>query len=358
MVSIPSQYTLLDVKPIGEGGQASVYKCKDINDGKYVAFKTYKDKSDDYNRLVEIEIEILKTLQPHCKPNILCYYDTGITKEGNRYVVSEFLEGSNLEEYSKFLGTVPVKDSKIEKFGELFFEQMIPALKYIHDMGIVHRDIKCENIIYNNATGIFTLIDFGLGCLSGQTCLAGGTRLYLSKTIVNAIYGRYYDKLSFDELKRNDLYSLAVSLFYTIYYGQYPYVYDSNGFLNFEEIIDTRKLKMYKFSRLLFDIIYGGSISMEDVINKLKLKEKLIKPDSQPRSHVHAILFKKVAEDKNKDELNAERIAYVFNKDELNLLYDDNFDDYIKSIAKDLKISKLPSMTLIKMEIEEKNKMM
>lgn len=156
MTSFPQGYTL--VKKIGQGGFSEVYHAK--KDDKDYAIKIIdlhevKKKFPNQESVLKklrYEFWVLKDID---HPNIVRIFDFGQMPEGNLYLAQELISGVNFKVFCRGLS-----------FGQLqnTFMQMLSALSAIHDWGIIHGDIKAENILIatHKAEPIVKLVDFGL----------------------------------------------------------------------------------------------------------------------------------------------------------------------------------------------------
>ena len=156
-----AQYTI--VSKIGEGGMGEVYRARDAKLGRDVAIKVLpaalSENTDRLNRF-EQEAQAAGALN---HPNILSIYHIG-THEGAPYIVSELLEGETLRERMAS-GALPQR--KAIDYGL----QIAKGLAAAHEKGIVHRDIKPDNIFITD-DGRVKILDFGLAKL---TSAAHGT---------------------------------------------------------------------------------------------------------------------------------------------------------------------------------------
>lgn len=139
---------------IGHGGMAEVYEGNDIITKNTVAIKLIR--RDVMNNPVNLkrfknEASIAASLN---HPNIVKVYNHG-TIEGVPYIANEYIKGQNLKEVLDFRGALPIEEA-ID-----YMLQLSSALKYAHNHGIVHRDVKPENI-YVMGDGTIKLGDFGI----------------------------------------------------------------------------------------------------------------------------------------------------------------------------------------------------
>ena len=142
---------------IGEGGMGEVYRARDEKLNRDVAVKvlplSLSDGSDRLHRF-EQEAQAAGTLN---HPNILAVYDVGV-HQGAPYVVSELLEGESLREV---LNTGPIATRKAIDYAT----QIAHGLAAAHDKGIIHRDIKPDNLFITRDDRV-KILDFGLAKLS------------------------------------------------------------------------------------------------------------------------------------------------------------------------------------------------
>lgn len=145
---------------LGAGGMGEVYRARDEKLNRDVAIKVLPAAfSEDVSRLRRFEQEAQATGTLN-HPNILAVYDVGL-HEGALYVVSELLEGETLRE--RMAGAALPQRKAID-----YALQMAHGLAAAHEKGIVHRDIKPDNVFVTN-DGRVKILDFGLAKLTGAT---------------------------------------------------------------------------------------------------------------------------------------------------------------------------------------------
>jgi serine/threonine protein kinase len=153
-----AQYTI--VSKIGEGGMGEVYRARDTKLGRDVAIKVlpaaFSENSERLRRF-EQEAQAAGALN---HPNILVIFHIG-THEGAPYIVSELLEGETLRE--RMAGTALPQRKAID-----YGLQTARGLAAAHEKGIVHRDIKPDNVFVTN-DGRIKILDFGLAKLTGAS---------------------------------------------------------------------------------------------------------------------------------------------------------------------------------------------
>ena len=139
---------------IGVGGMADVYKATDVVDNKLVAVKILKKEfveNEEYLRRFRNESKAIATLS---HPNIVKVYDVGFS-DTLQFIVMEYIDGITLKEYIDSEQVLTWKDSVH------FVIQILRALQHAHDRGIVHRDIKPQNIMLFT-DGTIKVMDFGI----------------------------------------------------------------------------------------------------------------------------------------------------------------------------------------------------
>ena len=139
---------------IGIGGMADVYKAVDLVENRTVAVKILKNEfadNDDFVRRFRNESKAIAVLS---HPNIVRIYDVGFS-DRIQFIVMEYIDGITLKEFMEQQGVLKWKDSVH------FIIQILRALQHAHDRGIVHRDIKPQNIMLF-PDGTIKVMDFGI----------------------------------------------------------------------------------------------------------------------------------------------------------------------------------------------------
>jgi len=123
-------------------------------------------------------------------------------------LITGYVDGHNLDIISEKIHSNNIKPNTA--FSYAYMNQMLSAVKYLHDRNIVHRDIKPANIIFNYRTNEYTLIDFGLS--AHQTYqFHGGTDKYLYPKILKLRAEK--KEVPFDLYKATDIYAIGATLF-------------------------------------------------------------------------------------------------------------------------------------------------
>ena len=193
---------------LGKGGMGEVYLAEQLRVGRrLVALKVLNSSSAARPEMAQrFENEASSGGRIHHR-NVVTVYESRITDDGQMYVAMEFVEGKSLTEFLKEQGPLPL-DQVIE-----ITRQMCAGLAAAHKLGIIHRDIKPDNIMLAQEDGeqVVKLLDFGIARLSetdpsiGKT-RAGvimGTPTYMSP---EQAMGKTGDKID----ARSDIYSLGI----------------------------------------------------------------------------------------------------------------------------------------------------
>ena len=152
-------------RPVGYGGMATVFLAEDINLRRDVAVKVFEPGSGDnadFFRRFEREAQVLAQLD---HPNILSVYDFG-QQNGVAYLITPYIAGGSLREVLRARGTLPVAETI------RLMSQILSALQYAHERGLIHRDIKPGNMLLKQ-DGTILLSDFGLVKIVSSNSLTG-----------------------------------------------------------------------------------------------------------------------------------------------------------------------------------------
>ena len=141
-------------RTVGVGGMAIVFEAKDILTGRRVAIKMLKDSAANSTQAIKRFVIESKAVEMLDHPNIVKIYGISVRGE-HKYIVMEYLEGITLREYMKTKGPLDWREA-VE-----FTEQVLAALDHAHMKGVVHRDIKPQNIMLLEG-GIVKVTDFGI----------------------------------------------------------------------------------------------------------------------------------------------------------------------------------------------------
>lgn len=198
---------------VGVGGMAVVYKAYDNIDDRMVSIKVLKDEflaNEEFRRRFKNESKAIAVLS---HPNIVKVYDVSLGDK-LQYIVMEYVEGITLKEYIEQQGVIPWKEAVH------FTTQILRALQHAHDKGIVHRDIKPQNILLLE-NGTIKVTDFGIARFS-----RGETRTMTEAAIGSVHYISPEQARGEMTDDKADIYSVGVVL-YEMITGRLPFEADS-----------------------------------------------------------------------------------------------------------------------------------
>ena len=195
-----NRYTIVNV--IGTGGMATVYGAYDQVAGRSVAIKMMQKKLEHNARQIHLFVNESTALSLLSHPNIVQVYNTVITNS-TKYIIMEYVEGITLKKHIDHRGALPEREVLY------YATQILSALDYIHSKGIVHCDIKPQNIILLQ-NGSIKVADFGIARLDAmldrskeRSDVALGTVYYVSPEQAQGKAPK----------AESDLYSLGVMLY-------------------------------------------------------------------------------------------------------------------------------------------------
>ena len=199
---------------IGVGGMAVVYKAYDNIDDRTVAVKILKEEylaNEEFRRRFKNESKAIAVLS---HPNIVKVYDVSY---GDRlqYIVMEYVEGITLKEYIQQQGRLAIKEAVH------FSMQILRALQHAHDKGIVHRDIKPQNIMLLS-NGNIKVADFGIARFSSSE-----TRTMTDGAIGSVHYISPEQARGDMTDDKTDIYAVGVVM-YEMLTGQVPFQADNS----------------------------------------------------------------------------------------------------------------------------------
>jgi serine/threonine protein kinase len=220
--SLIDHYKILE--EIGRGGMGVVYKALNVNLDKVVAVKTIAlglASDEIFLNRFRTEARALARLQD---PNIVSIYDLRLD-DNQWFIVMEYVQGLTLAKRIREGDIIPWREALT------IFKQMLSAIGHAHRLGIIHRDIKPNNVMITK-NGVVKVTDFGLAKdqrNNNQTMVSstGGTLYYMSPEQIKGLHFTDF---------RSDIYALGLT-FYEMLTGKIPFRKDDTDFTIREAII-------------------------------------------------------------------------------------------------------------------------
>jgi outer membrane protein assembly factor BamB/predicted Ser/Thr protein kinase len=250
------KYTL--VKEIGKGGMGVVYLAHDAESGRQVALKILPSELTRNPQYVERFRREAKAVSQLDHPHIIKVYEIG-EQQGLHFFAMEYLSGPTLGAALKRNGRLPVP-----KAVQITID-IADALDLAHSHGIIHRDVKPDNIL-SDESGIFKIMDFGIARIEEGTRLTVtgsimGTPEYMSPEQASGVTAD----------RRTDIYSLGVVL-YELVTGRLPFKGE-----NAMEILQMHLTRAPESPKLINPEIPGN---LANVIQKMLEKQAANRFDS------------------------------------------------------------------------------
>ncbi len=210
---------------IGQGGMSLVYRAVDIRTGHSVAVKILKSEYNSDKEFLERfqrEAQAASLMSHHNLVNLL---DVGVEGE-YRYLVLEYVNGNTLKDIIRQKGRINYQTAIQVTI------RILSALQHAHDNGIIHRDIKPQNVLIH-ADGHVKVADFGIARMTGGATIGKGD------TVVGSVHYSSPEQATGSVVEAtSDLYSTGVVM-YEMLTGRVPFVGDTPVAVAMQHIQDT-----------------------------------------------------------------------------------------------------------------------
>ena len=208
---LDARYEIREI--IGVGGMAVVYKAYDCIEDRPVAIKILKEEFVRNSEFLNRFRNESKAIAVLSHPNIVKVLDVSFG-DNFQYIVMEYIDGITLKEYIERTGALPWKNALS------FTTQTLHALQHAHDRGIIHRDVKPQNIMLLR-DGTIKVTDFGIARF------ARSEQKTLTDKAIGSVHYISPEQARGDPIdEKADLYSVGVML-YEMLTGQLPFDGDS-----------------------------------------------------------------------------------------------------------------------------------
>ena len=200
---------------IGEGGMSRVWRALDQNTGKYVAIKVLREEySEDESFIRRFDREA-QAASRMSHPNIVNLLDVGVEDDGTRYLVMEYVQGKTLKRFIQESGAL-----RPEIAAQIII-RVLAALQHAHQNGVVHRDIKPQNILIDKE-GTVKVADFGIARMANAQTVS-----QTDESVMGSVYYFSPEQARGAAVDaRSDIYSVGV-VFYEMLTGKVPFTGDS-----------------------------------------------------------------------------------------------------------------------------------
>jgi serine/threonine protein kinase/tetratricopeptide (TPR) repeat protein len=207
-----NRYQVLE--KLGEGGMGRVYKALDLELDRPVALKTIRTEKGRGPEVLKRFKQELILARKITHKNVVRIYDLGEAEGGLKFFTMELVEGKSLRDLLREKKIIPVKEAIS------FLKQILSGLSEAHSQGVIHRDLKPQNVMLDKE-GLIRIMDFGIARTSDTTTLTGsgemmGTPDYISPEQVKG------DSTT----AQSDLYSTGIIL-YELLTGEVPFKGDT-----------------------------------------------------------------------------------------------------------------------------------
>ena len=218
---------------IARGGQACVYLAQQLPLDRKVALKVLSSpptatsaERDLFQQRFLLEARTLAALN---HPNIVTVFDYGKSSDGTCFIAMEYIEGAQVNKLTK--GPMPPERAL------RIIRQVVEAMRYAHDHGVIHRDIKNSNVLVapdGSGGDMVKVVDFGIAKLTNDDAT-----LTVAGTVLGSPHFMPPEQVRGHDIDhRADIYAVGV-LFYCALAGKYPFSSSSSHMLLVEHLTRT-----------------------------------------------------------------------------------------------------------------------
>jgi serine/threonine protein kinase len=255
------------VRPLGRGSVASVYLAREPALKRFVAVKvldSHLAADDRARKRFEREAQASAALT---HPNIVAVHRVGRFSTGVPYIIMQYVKGRTMEERLRARGVLEIDEARD------VLEQVASAVASAHDKGIVHRDIRAGNVLYEQDSGRVFLSDFGIAAILASAESGSSARLTRTGELVGDPRYMSPEQLGGEGISElSDVYALGL-LGYELITGSLPYPGESR-----RELI---KAHISADPRKLSELRPGVDPGLEDLLQRCLAKA----PRHRPSAH-------------------------------------------------------------------------
>ena len=200
---------------IGEGAVGAVYRAQNLRLGKVVALKAIRGDFLKDPAVLQRWLDEVAVITELRHPNIVDSTDSGELPDGSRYIVLEFLEGRQLSDAIQHSGRLSIRRSM------RITRQIVAALEAVHARGILHRDLRSDNIFlvqHDDASDLVKVLDFGVARIQAAAGPGSPGQPIASPVFMSP--EQIADPEQIDE--RADVYAVGAVMYHMLS-GQKPY---------------------------------------------------------------------------------------------------------------------------------------
>lgn len=254
------------VRPLGRGSVASVFLAREPALKRFVAVKVLDSNHADDERTrkrFEREAQAAAALT---HPNIVAVHRVGRLANSIPYIIMQYVKGRTMEERLRAEGVLEIDEARD------VLAQVASAVASAHEKGIVHRDIRAGNVLYEQDSGRVFLSDFGIAAVLASAESGSSARLTRTGELVGDPRYMSPEQLSGEDVSElSDVYALGL-LGYELITGSLPYAGTSRR--------DLIRAHISAEPRKLSELRLGVDAGLEDLLERCLAKDPLHRPSA------------------------------------------------------------------------------